>query len=197
MDKDSPAKLKYPRASKLNETEDDEKFQIQNNPSNKEKDCQSIIDLCKDNSHTENKEDKNHKKSLDEWKSRKGHFIQRNNQQYNSDETKQISQDVNEEKTQNALLHDATYHSIDNRDLDSDNDHKYKHIKLGFMHFYNSRHSDYWALEHTEKTSNELIDARDFQTQDYSREFAKYVTSFLDKCSWYEKSEQVGLPCIW
>ena len=196
MGKDSPAELKYPRASKLNETEDDEKFQIQNNPSNKENDCQSIIDLCKGNSHTENKEDKNHKKSLDEWKSHKGHFIHRNNQQYNSDETKLSPQDVNGEKTQNALLHDATYHSMDNRDLDSDNDHKYKHIKLGFMHFYNSRRNSYWALEHTEKTSNE-IDARDFQKQDYSREFAKYVTSFLDKCSWYEKSEQVSIPCVW
>ena len=79
MGKDSTYKLQYSQALTLNEseTEDDK---IQNNPSNKEYDCQTIIDLCKDNSHTVNKEDKNHKKSLEEWKSHKGHYIQRNNQ---------------------------------------------------------------------------------------------------------------------
>ena len=88
MAKDLTNKLKYPQASTLNEskTQDDKKFQIQKNPSNKEYDYQSITDLRKDNSYTVNKEDKNHKKSLDEWKSHKGHYVQRNNQQYNDDQ---------------------------------------------------------------------------------------------------------------
>ena len=193
MGKDSPAKLQYPLNE--NETEDDEKFQIQNNPSNKECDCQPIIDLCKDNSHTVNKEDKNHKKSPDEWKkSHKGRCIQRNNQQYYSDETKQSPQDVNEEKTPSDLLHDATCHSLDNRELDSDDDYKDELVK--HKHCCNSTYKDYWAPEHTEKTSNE-IDVRDFQKQDYTREFTKYINSLLDKCSWYENSEQVSLSCVW
>ena len=62
------------------------------------------------------------------------------------------------------------------------------------MRFCNSRHKDYWAPEHMEKINNE-IDVRYFQKQDYSREITNYTA--LDKCSWYEKSEQVSLPCVW
>lgn len=195
MGKDSP----YQQASQLNdsETDDDEKFQIQNNPSNKDNDYQSIMDLCKDNSCT-GSQGKDYKKLHDERKSWKRQYIQRNNQHYNSDETKPNPQDANEEKTQNTLLHDASCHSADNRDLDNDNgsDYKDKPVKHGSIDFCNSKHEDYyfWTLEQTEKTSNK-IDTRAFQKQDYSQEFTKYMTSFLDKCSLCEKTEQVSLPC--
>ena len=89
MGKDSPAKLNCPQVSKLDESKledniDNDKRKIQNNPPNKENDCQSIIDMCKDNNSCVRDKEKYHTNLLHEWKScdvdDKEHFIQRNNQ---------------------------------------------------------------------------------------------------------------------
>ena len=70
-----------------------------------------------------------------------------------------------------------------------DSDFEFENGKLGFMYFHNSHHIDK-TLEHIE---NNKIDTRIFQKRDYSWEFTKEeVNSFLDKCSWCEKSEPVS-----
>ena len=67
----------------------------------------------------------------------------------------------------------------------------------GSVYFKSKTYMDtYSALEGTEMPST-ILDTTVFQKKDCLRQINKDVTSYLDKCSWHEASEQVsGCTCI-
>lgn len=208
MGKDSPsAELNDSQASQLDKIEDDvdnDKLKFQNNySSKKESNCQSITDTYKDNppfSHT---------RSYHQWKSQS--FVKEclNNEQHGNDEVKRriCGEDCQQD------LHGLAHHFLDKRSLnddsdpesepyldddsdlesepysDDDSDLESEPGELGFTHSYNSNNIDNYTVEHIGKTDNE-IDLRIFQKKDYSQDVTKEMPPFLEKCSWYKKSEE-------
>ena len=208
MGKDSPsAKLNDTQASQLDKIEDDvdnDKLKFQSNSSKKESNYQSITDTCKDNPHF------SHTHSYHKQKSQS--FVKEylNNKQHGSDEVKRRIFGEDCQRDLHGLAHhflDKHYsdndsdlesepYSDDDSDLESepysddDSDLESEPGELGFTDSYNSNNIDNYTVEHIGKTDNE-IDLRIFQKKDYSQDITKEMPPFLEKCSWYKKSEEV------
>ena len=193
MGRDLPAKFKHLQVFKSDKI-DDGIINEKSNSSNKGTDYQSITDMYKGDSNSRTIEGYD-KYSSHDWKlcdSDKEFFTQKNDQQFISDDDRQRSTlfgTCTKNDWQDSLH--TLKHSFEiATSSKSDSDLKSNHGKRDSNNNTSSI-LDVSTLEHTEKPSTE-IHTRIIQKEDCPQQFTKHVPSYLDKCSWYEKSEQVS-----